>query len=82
MRPGGEVLVVGFGGLKQRLVGGVWIDDSADAPLDDLHGAWADPSGAFWVVGGDFVAPPAPGKARAGVLGRYGTGTVATLLSP
>ena len=43
----GAVLIDGFGGLKQRLVNGAWVDDSSAPPFTDLHGAWADPSGAF-----------------------------------
>ena len=77
----GVVALDGSGALKQRLLGGTWTDDSADAPLVDLHGVWADPSGAFWVAGGDFAAPASPGKLRAGVLARYGVGSVSTVLA-
>jgi hypothetical protein len=79
---GGDLVAIdGFGGLKERLVGGGWVDDSADPPFTDLHGVWADPSGAFWVAGGDFVAHPTPNKPRSGMLARYGVGTVSTSLS-
>jgi hypothetical protein len=78
----GAVAIDGFGGLKQRLVGGAWVDDSADPPFTDLHGLWADATGAFWAVGGDFIALPSPGKPRAGMLARYGAGTVSNVLSP
>jgi hypothetical protein len=70
------LLVVGFGSLKQRFEGGAWIDDSSQEPLTDLHGSWTDGAGSYWVAGGDFAGPPSPGKPRAGVLARYGPGTV------
>jgi hypothetical protein len=75
--PGGAVLLVGFGGLKQRLVGGAWVDDFTLEPYADLHGSWADGHGAFWAAGGDFVSSASAGKARRAVLARYGPGTVA-----
>jgi hypothetical protein len=75
----GEVLLVGGGGLKQRLVDGAWINEFAEDPLKDLHGSWADGQGTFWVAGGDFITKAAPGKLRSAVIGRYGKGTV---LSP
>jgi hypothetical protein len=68
----GHVVIVGFGGLKQRLVAGTWQDDFMAEPHTDLHGAWADASGAYWAVGGDFTTDPAPGVSRAGVLAYYG----------
>jgi hypothetical protein len=77
--PGGAVLVVGFGGLKQRLVDGGWVDDFTSMPNGDLHGSWADGRGAFWAAGGDFVSMPSPGKARRAIIARYGAGTVALL---
>jgi hypothetical protein len=78
----GAVAIDGFGALKQRLVSGAWVDDSSRPPLADLHSVWADGSGAFWVAGGDFVAPPKAGKPRAGVLARYGSGNVSTRMGP
>jgi hypothetical protein len=77
--PGGEVVVVGFGGLKQRLVGGQWIDDFTSEPYGDLHGSWADGQGAFWAAGGDFATMPIAGKPRRAIIARYGAGTVASL---
>jgi hypothetical protein len=77
--PGGAVLLVGFGGLKQRLVNGAWINEFAIEPYSDLHGSWADGQGAFWAAGGDFVTSAAPGVARHAVIARYGAGTVAPL---
>src|SRR5262249_2499869 len=77
--PGGEVLIVGFGGLKQRLVGGQWIDDFKSEPYGDLHGSWADGAGAFWAAGGDFASMPAAGKPREAIIARYGAGTVPSL---
>jgi hypothetical protein len=73
----GEVLIVGFGGMKQRLVGGAWIDDFSSVPHADLHGSWSDGQGAFWVAGGDFVSDPVPGAARRATIGRYGIGIIA-----
>ena len=75
----GEVLLVGGGGLKQRLVDGTWVDEFTEDPLKDLHGSWADGQGTFWVAGGDFISKAAPGKLRSAVIGRYGKGHV---LSP
>lgn len=75
----GEVLLVGGGGLKQRLVEGSWVNEFDQDPIKDLHGSWADGQGTFWVAGGDFITKPAPGKPRSAVIGRYGKGIV---LSP
>jgi hypothetical protein len=68
----GNVVIVGFGGLKQRLVRGQWQSDFGAEPYSDLHGAWADPTGAYWAAGGDFITDPRPGAARDGVVGYYG----------
>lgn len=74
----GEVALAGFGGSKQRLVAGKWIDEFTIAPFVDLHAAWGDPADhSFWVVGGDFLTDASPGKARRGVIARYGAGDVA-----
>lgn len=75
----GEVLLVGGGGLKQRLVDGTWVNEFDQDPLKDLHGSWADGQGTLWVAGGDFITKAAPGKPRSAVIGRYGQGQV---LSP
>jgi hypothetical protein len=77
-----NVVIVGFGGLKQRLVAGTWVSDFASDPHQDLHGAWADPAGGFWAVGGDFVSDPEPNAARGGTLAYYGTSSVGTALAP
>jgi hypothetical protein len=74
--PSGEVLIVGFGGLKQRLSGGQWINEFTADPHGDLHGAWSDGHGAFWAAGGDFIAKPSAGVARKATIGRYGVGNV------
>lgn len=74
--------IVGFGGLKQRLVDGAWVDDFTVEPYRDLHAVWSDGSGAFWAVGGEFVSKGAPGQPRIGVVARYGAGQVASSLSP
>ncbi|WP_437296085.1 WD40/YVTN/BNR-like repeat-containing protein [Sorangium sp. So ce426] len=79
-RPG-EVAIVGYGGLKQRLVDGAWIDEFTEEPYADLHAVWADKEGAFWAVGGDFLSQPTPGRARKGVVARYGTGQIADTVS-
>lgn len=76
----GEVVVVGFGGQKQRLTGGVWVDDFLAPPSGDLHAAWADETGAFWTVGGNFVTQPKPGVARNGIIARFGSGKVSDVL--
>jgi hypothetical protein len=77
--PGGAVLVVGFGGLKERLVDGQWVNDFTIMPYGDLHGSWADGQGAFWAAGGDFSSSPTPGFAREAVIARWGAGSVAPL---
>jgi hypothetical protein len=74
--PGGEVLIVGSGGLKQRYVDGAWIDEFTSEPYGDLHGAWSDGHGAFWTAGGDFASGAQPNVARKAVLGRFGAGQV------
>lgn len=74
--PAGSAVIVGSGGLKQRLVDGAWINEFDKEPYDNLHAAWADGQGAFWAAGGDFFTPPKSEK-RAGVVARYGpTGVV------
>lgn len=75
----GEVLLVGFGGLKQRLVDGAWVDEFDKDPTGDLHGSWNDGHGSFWTAGGDFVSKPVPGKARRATLARWGQGKVPAL---
>ena len=79
--PAGSALLVGVAGMKQRLVGGQWLDDFVAMPWDDLHGAWADGQGAFWAVGGDFYTQPGAGPRR-GVVARFGSGTLAGESSP
>lgn len=71
-RDHGRVVVVGAGSLKLRLVDGAWQSDFGKEPLSDLHGAWADETGAFWGAGGNFIAAARPGASRAGVLARFG----------
>jgi hypothetical protein len=72
--------IVGMGGLKQRLVDGAWDDDFVDDPHGNLHAVWADETGAYWTVGGDFVASPKPDVARNGIVARYGPGSVPSAL--
>lgn len=78
----GEVAVVGFGGLKLRLVDGAWRDDFLEVPNGDMHAVWGDGQGSFWTVGGDFIGKPSPGTRRKGLVGRFGAGTVADSVSP
>ncbi len=75
----GEVLLVGFGGLKQRLASGAWVDEFDKDPTGDLHGSWNDGHGAFWAAGGDFVSKPVAGKARRATLARWGAGKMSTI---
>lgn len=79
-RAGASVGIVGMGGLKQRRVDGTWNDDFSRSPHGDLHGVWADETGALWAVGGAFVAGPKPDQPRNGIVARYGPGKVSTLL--
>jgi hypothetical protein len=72
----GRAVIVGGGSLKLRLVGNEWVSDFGSAPFLDLHGAWVDPTGAFWGVGGKFNESPRPGASRVGVVARFGQGTV------
>ncbi|GAC1585593.1 MAG: hypothetical protein NVS3B20_15090 [Polyangiales bacterium] len=77
--PSVGVTIVGFGGLKQRRVAGKWIDEFAVAPFADFHAAWSAGGGEVWVAGGDFTSRPAAGP-RAGVIARFGPGSVSTEL--
>ncbi|MBX3207810.1 MAG: hypothetical protein KF764_22375 [Labilithrix sp.] len=79
---GGRVVVVGGGSLKLRLVNGAWESDFGSEPYTDLHGAWADPTGAFWGAGGQFAAGARPGAKRQGVIARHGASTVPGILAP
>jgi len=81
-RPWGRAVVVGGGSLKLRLVGTEWKDDFGTVPFTDLHGAWVDPTGAFWGVGGSFLASARPGASREGVVARYGLGAVSAEIEP
>ena len=74
----GHAAIVGFGGLKQRLEGGTWYDDFLADPHGDLHATWTDETGSVWAVGGDFLSKPKPMQPRAGVIARYGRGSVAS----
>jgi len=78
----GEVVVVGFGGSKQRLDEGAWVDEFDVPPFADLHAAWADGAGTYWAGGGNFVTGSMPGAARQGIVARYGTGRVASQITP
>ena len=74
----GKPVIVGFGGFRQRLVSGQWVDDTSTSPIqNDFHGAWADPSGGFWAAGGHFVDQPQPGVSRDGILAYYGIANIA-----
>jgi len=77
-----SVVLVGFGGAKQRLAEGVWVDDFGVPPYADLHAAWADGTGTFWAGGGNFLTPAKAGAAREGVVARYGQGRVASTITP
>jgi hypothetical protein len=79
----GSAVIVGSGGLKQRLVAGLWEDDSSKEPYGvDLHAAWADPAGAYWAAGGDYISYPSQGAARSGVVAYYGNGAPSGKLAP
>jgi hypothetical protein len=77
-----EAAIVGFGGLKQRLEAGAWLDDFTVPPHADLHAVWADGAGTYWAVGGAFVASSQPGAAREGIVARFGPGRVASAITP
>jgi hypothetical protein len=81
-KPWGNTVFVGGGSLKLRLVDGQYVSDFGDPPLQDLHGAWVDPSGAMWGVGGGFNDTSMPGRTRNGVVARYGDRTVSSTLAP
>jgi hypothetical protein len=80
-RDWGRAVIVGGGSLKLRLVGGAWVDDFGTKPFSDLHGAWVDPTGAFWGVGGAFTAAARAGASREGVVARFGPGTVPSTIA-
>jgi hypothetical protein len=75
----GEVLIVGGGGLKQRLVGERWVDEFTVEPYGDLHAAWNDGEGSFWAAGGDFISKAEAGRQRKAIVARYGRGSVRSL---
>ena len=78
----GHVVIVGFGGFRQRLVSGQWVDDTSSSPIEnDFHGAWADPSGGFWAAGGHFVDQPHAGQSRDGILAYYGSASISSTMS-
>ena len=78
----GRAVIVGGGSLKLRLVNGDWQNDFGTEPYVDLHGAWVDPTGAFWGVGGKFNDTPKTGASRAGVIARLGAGTIPSMVKP
>ncbi len=63
----GRVMLVGAAGTKLRGMPGALIEDTAEGPRDDLHGA-AFVDGVAFAVGGNYLAPP--GATRHGVLAR------------
>ena len=77
----GRAVIVGGGSLKLRLVGAKWESDFGSKPFEDLHGAWVDPTGAFWGVGGKFNETPRAGAPRQGVVARFGPGTVPSTIA-
>lgn len=77
----GDAAIVGFGGMKQRLVAGEWIDDFLEEPHADLHATWAEGDGTYWAVGGNFLTPANVGALREGIVARYGVGKVSTELT-
>jgi hypothetical protein len=85
------VVVVGSGSLKLRLAHGAdgrpdptkrWETDFGSEPLVDLHGAWADPTGAYWGVGGQFAAAARPNAKRQGAVARFAANAVSSVLLP
>jgi hypothetical protein len=81
-RPG-NVVIVGSGGLKARMVDAMWQDDFGAEPYNtDLHGAWASPEGDYWAAGGDYITDPSPGAARLGVVGYYGRRVPSSAIAP
>ena len=81
--PNGGLVIAGGLGLKQRFVGGQWVDEFTKPPYVDLHGAWAASDGSLWVVGGDWVSASAkPFEPREGVVARYGSGTISNEIRP
>ncbi len=76
--PYGNVEIVGGGSLKLRKVGNAFVSDFGSKPFVDLHGAWIDPTGAMWGVGGQFNAAASANATRDGVIARYGSDTVPT----
>ncbi len=77
----GHVVIDGFGGFRQRLVAGAWVDDTVSSPIEnDFHGAWADPQGGYWAAGGHFVDMPSAGASRDGILAYFGSATIASTM--
>jgi hypothetical protein len=78
----GTAVIVGFGGSKQRLADGAWIDEFDVPPYSDLHATWADGAGTIWAGGGNFVTMSTPGVPREGVVARFGIGRVVSEILP
>jgi hypothetical protein len=78
----GSVVLVGLGGFKARLVQNAWVDDFSSKPYADLHGAFVDSEGALWGVGGGFLSSAKPGVRRNGVVARFATDTISSLVEP
>lgn len=54
---GDHAVAVGELGAIALRSNGRWTYESTDLTTQDLHGAWIDPSGGIWVVGGAFDQP-------------------------
>ena len=72
----GSLVLVGAAGTKLHGKPGALVDDSFDAPRDDLHAA-AIRAGELFAVGGNYVAPA--GVVRTGVVAHRGRPVSATV---
>ncbi|MBI4511361.1 MAG: hypothetical protein HY698_17140 [Deltaproteobacteria bacterium] len=69
------LLVVGMGGVKLRKdkATDAWHDEQMQSPTGhDFHGAWADPEGGLWAVGGNWMTPARFLSNRTGAIAHWG----------
>jgi hypothetical protein len=70
---GGDVFVVGIGGVKLALEpDGGHLLESLTGTTDDLHGIWADAEGLAFAVGGDYSDPAGDLELRPGTIAYRG----------
>lgn len=73
VQAGGDVVVVGLGGVKLVLTpGGGHLQETLFGTTDDLHAVWADAQGLAFAVGGDYSDPASEVQVRPGTIAYRG----------